>query len=98
MSGSSVIDGSSVGQQGSHQDPIVQQMQQGASTATSLPALQTGQVSLPMGLVCAIDFQQLPSLQNQEPNNTKLQDDSNANEQKPKLLPRIELVIMRMLW
>ncbi|KAE8662118.1 putative transcriptional regulator SLK1 [Hibiscus syriacus] len=55
ISGSSVVDGSSVGQLGSHQDPSVQQMQnsqllqQGASTATSLPALQTGQVSLPMG-------------------------------------------------
>ncbi|XWS48403.1 hypothetical protein CRYUN_Cryun13aG0073400 [Craigia yunnanensis] len=55
MSGSSVVDGSSVGQQGSHQDPSVQQMQQsqqlqqGASSATSLPISQTGQVSLPMG-------------------------------------------------
>ncbi|XVF09805.1 hypothetical protein REPUB_Repub07fG0128300 [Reevesia pubescens] len=55
MSGSSVVDGSSVGQQGSHQDPSVQQMQQsqqlqqGASSATSLPTSQTGQMSLPMG-------------------------------------------------
>ncbi|KAH1091739.1 hypothetical protein J1N35_018996 [Gossypium stocksii] len=50
MSGSSVIDGSS----GGHQEPRVQHMQQsqqlqGASSATSLPTSQTGQVSLPMG-------------------------------------------------
>ncbi|KAK5802728.1 probable transcriptional regulator SLK2 [Gossypium arboreum] len=50
MSGSSVIDGSS----GGHQEPSVQHMQQsqqlqGASSATSLPTSQTGQVSLPMG-------------------------------------------------
>ncbi|XP_039044658.1 probable transcriptional regulator SLK2 isoform X2 [Hibiscus syriacus] len=55
MSGSSVVDGSSAGQQDSHQDPTVRQLQQsqlllqGVSTATSLPASQTGQVSLPMG-------------------------------------------------
>ncbi|XP_052477347.1 probable transcriptional regulator SLK2 isoform X2 [Gossypium raimondii] len=50
MSGSSVIDGSS----GGHQEPSVQHMQQsqqlqGASSATSLPTSQTGQVSLPTG-------------------------------------------------
>ncbi|KAL4346626.1 hypothetical protein GQ457_17G025510 [Hibiscus cannabinus] len=67
MSGSSVIDGSSVGQQGSHQDPTVQQMQQsqllqqGASTATSLPASQTGQVSLPMGPRVPGSFMQDPN-------------------------------------
>ncbi|KAE8736449.1 putative transcriptional regulator SLK1 [Hibiscus syriacus] len=54
MSGSSVVDGSSAGQQGSHQDPSVRQLeqsqllQQGASSAISLSASQTGQVSLPM--------------------------------------------------
>ncbi|GMJ06548.1 SEUSS-like 1 [Hibiscus trionum] len=67
MSGSSVIDGSSVGQHGSHQDPNVQQMQQsqllqqGASTATSLPASQTGQVSLPMGPRVPGSFMQDPN-------------------------------------
>ncbi|KAB2001251.1 hypothetical protein ES319_D12G288100v1 [Gossypium barbadense] len=67
MSGSSVVDGSSVGQQGSHQDASVQQMQQsqllqqGASTATSLPASQTGQVSLPMGPRVPGSFMQDPS-------------------------------------
>ncbi|TYH01368.1 hypothetical protein ES288_A09G052800v1 [Gossypium darwinii] len=50
MSGSSVIDGSS----GGHQEPSVQHMKQsqqlrGASSATSLPTSQIGQVSLPMG-------------------------------------------------
>ncbi|KAK3220787.1 hypothetical protein Dsin_014757 [Dipteronia sinensis] len=53
ISGSSVVDGSSVVQQGSHPDPSVQQVpqsqQQGGSSATSLPTSQTGQVSLPMG-------------------------------------------------
>ncbi|XVF50772.1 hypothetical protein PTKIN_Ptkin04bG0130300 [Pterospermum kingtungense] len=67
MSGSSVVDGSSVGQQGSHQDPSVKQMQQsqqpqrGASSATSLPASQTGQVSLPMGPRIPGSFMQDPS-------------------------------------
>ncbi|XVE64170.1 hypothetical protein DITRI_Ditri07aG0080500 [Diplodiscus trichospermus] len=67
MSGSSVIDGSSVGQQGSHHDPNVQQMQQnqqlqqGASSATSLPTSQTGQVSLPMGPRVPGSFMQDPS-------------------------------------
>ncbi|KAK8521312.1 hypothetical protein V6N12_005221 [Hibiscus sabdariffa] len=67
MSGSSAVDGSSVGQLGSHQDPIVQQMQhsqllqQGASTATSLPASQTGQVSLPMGPRVPGSFMQDPN-------------------------------------
>ncbi|XWS37770.1 hypothetical protein CRYUN_Cryun19dG0073700 [Craigia yunnanensis] len=67
MSGSSVIDGSSVGQHGSHQDPNVQQMQQslhlqqGASSATSLPTSQTGQVSHPMGTRLPGSFMQDPS-------------------------------------
>ncbi|XP_038994159.1 probable transcriptional regulator SLK2 [Hibiscus syriacus] len=67
MSGSSVVDGSSVGQLGSQQDPSVQQMQpsqllqQGASTATSLPAFQTGQVSLPMGPRVPGSFMQDPN-------------------------------------
>jgi len=55
ISGSSVIDGSSVVQQSSHQDHNVQQLQQnqqqlqGAASATSLPASQTGPSSLHMG-------------------------------------------------
>ncbi|XP_052302121.1 probable transcriptional regulator SLK2 isoform X2 [Populus trichocarpa] len=55
ISGSSVVDGSSVVQQGNHQDRNVQQVlqnqqqQHGASSATSLPTSQIGQVSLPMG-------------------------------------------------
>ncbi|KAL5744538.1 hypothetical protein ACOSP7_027404 [Xanthoceras sorbifolium] len=53
ISGSSVVDGSSVVQQGSHPDLCIQQVQQsqqqGASSATSLSTSQTGQVSLPMG-------------------------------------------------
>ncbi|XP_021298201.1 probable transcriptional regulator SLK2 isoform X2 [Herrania umbratica] len=67
MSGSSVVDGSSIGQQGSHQDPSVQQMQQsqqlqqGASSATSLPTTQTGQVSLPMGPRVPGSFMQDPN-------------------------------------
>lgn len=49
MSGSSIVDGSSMGQHVSHQDPTAQQVQQnqGVSSATSLPT--SGQVSLPMG-------------------------------------------------
>ncbi|GLT35999.1 hypothetical protein SLA2020_104050 [Shorea laevis] len=67
MSGSSVVDGSSVGQQGSHQDPTAhmqqsQQQQQGASSATSLPTSQVGQVSLPMG-------PRVPGSYMQDPNN-----------------------------
>ncbi|XVF12440.1 hypothetical protein REPUB_Repub08aG0118700 [Reevesia pubescens] len=67
ISGSSVVDGSSAGQQGSHQDPSVQQirqsqqLQQGASSATSLPTSQTGQVSLPMGPRVPGSFMQDPS-------------------------------------
>ncbi|ESW24331.1 hypothetical protein PHAVU_004G121400 [Phaseolus vulgaris] len=55
ISGSSVIDGSSVVQQSTHQDQNPQQLQQnqqqlqGASSATSLPASQTGPSSLHMG-------------------------------------------------
>ncbi|XVE58599.1 hypothetical protein DITRI_Ditri04bG0182500 [Diplodiscus trichospermus] len=67
MSGSSVVDGSSVGQQGSHQDPSVHQLQQsqqlqhGASSATSFPTSQTGQVSLPMGPRVPGSFMQDPN-------------------------------------
>lgn len=54
LSGSSAIDGSSVVQQSPHQDQCSQQVlecqqQKGASSATSLPASQTNQVSLLMG-------------------------------------------------
>ncbi|KAG2715781.1 hypothetical protein I3760_03G095000 [Carya illinoinensis] len=51
ISGSSVMDGSSVVQQNSHQDRNAQHVQQpqGASSATSLPASQTGQASLSIG-------------------------------------------------
>ncbi|KDP22321.1 hypothetical protein JCGZ_26152 [Jatropha curcas] len=55
ISGSSVVDGSSVVQQGNHQDPSAQQVQQnqqqqqGTSSATSLPTSQNAQASLPMG-------------------------------------------------
>ncbi|KAL5567814.1 hypothetical protein UlMin_024389 [Ulmus minor] len=68
ISGSSVMDGSTVVQQNSHQDQNAQQVQQnqhhqqGASSATSLPASQTGQVSLPMGV-------RLPGSYLQDPNN-----------------------------
>ncbi|XP_044467284.1 probable transcriptional regulator SLK2 isoform X2 [Mangifera indica] len=66
ISGSSVVDGSSVVQQGSHPDPSAQQVQQsqqqGASSATSLPTSQTGQVSLPMG-------PRVPGTFIQDPNN-----------------------------
>ncbi|XP_028072849.1 probable transcriptional regulator SLK2 [Camellia sinensis] len=52
--GSSVMDGSSVVQQSSNQDPSFQrvpqsQQQQRASNATSLPTSRMGQVSLPPG-------------------------------------------------
>ncbi|KAF7802042.1 putative transcriptional regulator SLK2 isoform X1 [Senna tora] len=73
ISGSSVMDGSSVVQQSSHQDQSVQQLQQtqqppqGASTSASLPALQTGPASFPMGA-------RLPASFVQDPNNlTQLQ-------------------------
>ncbi|XP_030532455.1 probable transcriptional regulator SLK2 [Rhodamnia argentea] len=67
LSASSVMDASSVAQQNSHpeQTPPVQQnqqQQQGASTATSLPAAQTGQVLLPMGA-------RIPGSFIQDPNN-----------------------------
>ncbi|KAG4952540.1 hypothetical protein JHK85_046407 [Glycine max] len=68
ISGSSVMDGSSVVQQSSHQDQNVQQLQQnqqqpqGASSATSLPASQTGLSPLQMGA-------QVPGSFIQDPNN-----------------------------
>ncbi|KAJ6876431.1 hypothetical protein NC652_035721 [Populus alba x Populus x berolinensis] len=55
ISGSSVVDGSSVVQQGNHQDRKFQQVlqnqqqQHGASSATSLPTSQIGGMSLPLG-------------------------------------------------
>ncbi|XP_027362936.1 probable transcriptional regulator SLK2 isoform X3 [Abrus precatorius] len=55
ISGSSVLDGSSVAQQSSHHDHNVQQLQQnqqlpqGATSATSLLPSQTGPAPLPMG-------------------------------------------------
>jgi hypothetical protein len=55
ISGSSIVDGSSVVQQGNHQDRNVQQVlqnqqqQHGASSATSLPTSQIGGMSLPLG-------------------------------------------------
>lgn len=75
VSGSSVIDGSSVVQQSSHQDHNVQQMpqghhhhqhqQQGASSVTSLPMSQTGQMSLPMGARVPGSFVQDPNVLSQ---------------------------------
>uniref|UniRef100_A0A5B7AJM8 Putative transcriptional regulator SLK2 n=1 Tax=Davidia involucrata TaxID=16924 RepID=A0A5B7AJM8_DAVIN len=67
ISGSSVMDGSSVVQQNSNQDPSSQQVQQsqqqqGASSATSLPSSRMGQVSLPTG-------PRVPGSFIQEPNN-----------------------------
>ncbi|XP_044505478.1 probable transcriptional regulator SLK2 [Mangifera indica] len=65
ISGSSVVDGSSVVQQGSHRDlsaqQVLQSQQQGASSATSLPTSQTGQVSLPMGSWVPGSFVQDPN-------------------------------------
>ncbi|KAK9181735.1 hypothetical protein WN944_024874 [Citrus x changshan-huyou] len=66
ISGSSVVDGSSVVQQGTHPDLSAQQVQQsqqpqGASSATSLPTSQTGQVSLPMGSRVPGSFMQDPN-------------------------------------
>ncbi|CAN0891656.1 Probable transcriptional regulator SLK2 [Linum grandiflorum] len=55
ISGNSAVDGSSVVQQGNHQESNAQQIhhnqlqQRGASSATSLPAGQSGQVPLSMG-------------------------------------------------
>ncbi|KAJ9139923.1 hypothetical protein P3X46_030615 [Hevea brasiliensis] len=67
ISGSSVVDGSSVVQQGNHQDPSSQQVQQnhqqqqGASSATSLPSSQAAQASLPMALRAPGAFLQDPN-------------------------------------
>ncbi|XP_020220640.1 probable transcriptional regulator SLK2 isoform X2 [Cajanus cajan] len=68
ISGSSVIDGSSVVQQSSHQEQNAQQLQpnqqqpHGASSATSLPASQTGLSPLQMSA-------QVPGSFIQDPNN-----------------------------
>ncbi|KAF8379426.1 hypothetical protein HHK36_028861 [Tetracentron sinense] len=69
ISGSSIIDGSSVVLQNSHQDQSSQQVQQrqqqwnqGASTATSQPTSQTGrQVSIPTGQQAARSLAQDPN-------------------------------------
>ncbi|EEF51439.1 Transcriptional corepressor SEUSS, putative [Ricinus communis] len=66
ISGSSVVDGSSVVQQGNHQDPSAQQVQQtqqqqGATSASSLPASQTPQASLSMGPRATGTFLQDPN-------------------------------------
>ncbi|KAI4347506.1 hypothetical protein L6164_008316 [Bauhinia variegata] len=67
ISGSSVMDGSSVVQQSSHQDQNIQQLRQnqhqpqGASTATSLPASQTGPAPLPVGARAPASFIQDPN-------------------------------------
>ncbi|CAI0546975.1 unnamed protein product [Linum tenue] len=73
ISGSSVIDGSSVVQQGNHQESNApqqqqtqQQQQHGASSATSLPTSQPVQMSLPMG-------GRAPGSYLQEPNISQLQ-------------------------
>ncbi|KAE8704674.1 putative transcriptional regulator SLK3 [Hibiscus syriacus] len=90
MSGSSVVDGSSAGQQGSHQDPNVRQLQQGqllqqgVSTSTSLPASQTGQVSLPMGL-------RVPGSFMQDPNNLS------QVQKKPRLDIKQEDILQQLL-
>ncbi|CAK9187216.1 unnamed protein product [Ilex paraguariensis] len=67
ISGSSVMDGSSVVKQSSHQDPNTQQVQQnqqlqGASSATSLATSRMVQVPLPTG-------PRIPGSYIQEPNN-----------------------------
>ncbi|KAJ7970006.1 Transcriptional corepressor SEUSS [Quillaja saponaria] len=66
ISGSSAMDGSSVVQQNFHQDQNAHQVQQahqqqGASSATSLPASQTGQALLPMGARVPGSFIQDPN-------------------------------------
>ncbi|KAJ4822625.1 hypothetical protein Tsubulata_037268 [Turnera subulata] len=67
ISGSSVVDGSSVVQQGNHPDASVQQVlhnqpqQHGASSATSLPSSQTGQIPLSMGQRGPASFLQDPN-------------------------------------
>ncbi|GAB2265249.1 hypothetical protein Dimus_000318 [Dionaea muscipula] len=69
VSGSSIIDGSPTVQQNSKNDPSLlqgnqnqQQLHQGASSVTSLPTVQAGQVSLPSG-------SRLVSTVMQDPNN-----------------------------
>nr|DAD48010.1 TPA_asm: hypothetical protein HUJ06_017947 [Nelumbo nucifera] len=89
ISGSSVIDGSSIVQQSPHQDQSSQQMQQrqqqqGASTASSHPTPQTGQVSVPTGT-------HIPSSSSQEPNNlTQMQ-------KKPRLDTRQEDILQQQV-
>lgn len=63
ISGSSVMDGSSVVQRSPHQDQAhqTQNLQQGASSATSLPSSQIAQVCLPNGPRIPGSFIQEPS-------------------------------------
>ncbi|KAJ8771412.1 hypothetical protein K2173_026589 [Erythroxylum novogranatense] len=66
ISGSSIVDGSSIAQQGNHHDSSVQlqqsqQPQQGGSSATSLPSSQPGQVPLSMGQRSVGSFVQDPT-------------------------------------
>lgn len=89
LSASSVMDASSVAQQNSHQEqtPPVQQnqqQQQGASTATSLPASQTGQVLLPMGA-------RIPGSFIQDPNNLS------QMQKKPRLDIKQEDIIQQQV-
>ncbi|PIN06848.1 hypothetical protein CDL12_20596 [Handroanthus impetiginosus] len=69
ISGSSVMDGSSVVQQNSNQDPGSQtqqsQQHQGASSATSLPASRMGQIQLPSGPRVPSSFIQDPTAMSQ---------------------------------
>ncbi|ESQ31722.1 hypothetical protein EUTSA_v10003661mg [Eutrema salsugineum] len=58
ISGSSVVDGSTVVQRGSHHD---QSVQRGGSSATSLPTSQTNQIPLSMGRRASESFFQDPN-------------------------------------
>ncbi|CAN1755081.1 Probable transcriptional regulator SLK2 [Linum perenne] len=68
ISGNSAVDGSSVVQQGNHQESNAQQIhhsqlqQRGASSATSLPTGQTGQGPLNMGVNAPGSYLQDPNL------------------------------------
>lgn len=95
ISGSSVVDGSSVVQPGSHPDPSVHQLaqsqQQGATSATSLPTTQTGQISLPMGPRVPGSFIQDPSTLSQVQKKQRLdikQDDILQQQMIQQLLQR----------
>ncbi|XAR71742.1 hypothetical protein NMG60_11018146 [Bertholletia excelsa] len=87
ISGSSVMDVSSVVQQGSNQDPCSQkapqsQQQHGASTATSVPTSRMGQVSLPSGPLVPGSFVQ-------DPNNiTQLQKKPRLDIKQEDIMPK----------